>query len=152
MEPQATAPSLLPAGEQSRVSSPATLIGEEEMSAREERMTILRMVEEGKISPEEGATLLSAIGENTESQQRAPSSTSDETPWLRIRVTDIVTGQQKVNVNVPVGIVRFGLRFVPESANVDVPAILDALNSGMKGRIVDVTADEDGKRVEIFIE
>ena len=26
------------------------------------------------------------------------------------------------------------------------------LDSGVSGRIVDVTADEDGKRVEIFIE
>ncbi len=124
------------------------------MTAREERLTILRMVEEGKITPEEGAKLLAAIGETAQAASPAGEGTDsfDMSSVLRVRVTDLVTGQQKVNVNLPVGFVRFGLRFVPESANVDVPAILAALDSGVRGRIVDVTAEEDGKRVEIFIE
>ena len=33
------------------------------MVSNEERMMILRMVEEGKVTPEEGARLLAAIGE-----------------------------------------------------------------------------------------
>ena len=37
------------------------------MPSQEERMVILRMIEEGKITPEEGARLLAAIGERGES-------------------------------------------------------------------------------------
>jgi hypothetical protein len=122
------------------------------MSLREERLMILRMVEEGKISPEEGAKLLAAIGENQETTVQADADTFDMSRMLHIRVTDTVTGQQKVNVNVPIGLVRLGLRFVPESADVDVAAITAALDSGTRGRIVDVMAEEDGKHVEIFIE
>ena len=126
------------------------------MTVREERMTILRMVEEGKISPEEGAKLLAAIGESSANSTNASaagdSSAFDMSSVLRIRVTDIATGQQKVNVNIPIGLVSFGLRFVPESADVDVAAIQEALDKGVRGQIVDVTADEDGKRVEIYIE
>ncbi|MFN2201723.1 MAG: SHOCT-like domain-containing protein [Caldilineaceae bacterium] len=130
----------------------ATTPGENDMSAQEERRMILRMVEEGKISPEEGAKLLAAVGESSDTPPAGPKDSFDDSRVLRIRVSDLVTGQEKVNVNVPVGFVRFGLRFIPESANIDVQAILDALDSGMRGRIVDVTADDDGKRVEVFFE
>lgn len=129
-----------------------TISGEENMSAREERLTILRMVEEGKITPEEGAKLLGAIGEQEEAPSVEGADSFDMSSVVRIRVTDTVTGQQKVNINLPVGLVRFGLRFVPESADIDTPAIMAALDSGVRGRIIDVIAEEDGKRVEIFIE
>lgn len=143
---------IVPAQAGKETSQAATYLGESEMPAREERLTILRMVEEGKISPEEGAKLLGAIGESQETQAIHGADEFDMSNALRIRVTDIVTGQQKVNVNLPVGLVRFGLRFIPKSADVDVQAIQSALDSGLRGRIVDVIADEDGKRVEIFVE
>ena len=122
------------------------------MSTREERLMILRMVEEGKISPEEGAKLLAAVGEDQEPSAPADAGAFDMSRMLQIRVSDTVDGQQKVNVNIPIGFVRFGLRFVPESADVDTAAILAALDSGVQGRIVDVVAEEDGKHVEIFVE
>ena len=40
------------------------------MASSEERMMILRMVEEGKITPEEGARLLSAMGEREAAAER----------------------------------------------------------------------------------
>ncbi len=122
------------------------------MSAKEERLTILRMVEEGKISPEQGAKLLAAIGEKEAKQEQAPADTFDTSATMRIRVTDSETGQTKVNVNLPIGLVRFGLRFVPASAKVDTDAIMAALNSGYKGQIVDVVAEDDKKHVQIFID
>jgi SHOCT-like protein len=122
------------------------------MSVKEERLTILRMVEEGKISPEQGAKLLAAISANEAKQGQKDVGDFDSSSSLRVSVTDSVTGQSKVNVNVPIGLVRFGLRFIPDSAHVDTEAILAALNSGYKGQIVDVVAEDDKKHVQVFID
>lgn len=134
------------------------------MPSSEERMMILRMVEEGKITPEDGARLLAAIGDAEAAQPEAapqPNSWSGATQSegnmangrnFRVRVSNMLTGKQKVAVNIPVGLVDFGLRFVPANSKVDVVAVRNALQSGMTGKIVDVTDEEKGDRVEVFIE
>ena len=129
------------------------------MATNEERLMILSMVESGKISAEEGTRLLKALGSD-EGTMIQPATTSSAR-YLRIRVTDLVTGQQKVSVNVPLSVVSFGLRFVPDSVGVnladggeriDKNAIQAAIDSGLTGRIIEVEDDEDGQRVEIFLE
>jgi hypothetical protein len=126
------------------------------MASTEERMTILRMVEQGKITPEEGARLMSALGD--ESRTPPPRPYSPEPPLtatgrnFRVRVSNLATGKQKVNINIPVGLVDFGLRFVPANAKFDVQAVRDALVNGVTGRIVEVMDEEKGDRVEIYIE
>lgn len=125
------------------------------MPTAEERMKILKMIEEGKISAADGARLLSALDKSREgrgsSSTRAPSA-GGAARYFRVRVTDAMTGQQKVGVNIPIGLVTFGLRFVPESAGIKVQSIRDAIDAGMVGRIVDVMDDKEGNRVEVFIE
>ena len=69
-----------------------------------------------------------------------------------MRVTNGVTGKQKVDVNIPLSLVDFGLRFVPQNSKMDVQNIRDAIASGMRGRIVDVMDSEKGDHVEIFFE
>jgi len=123
-------------------------------------MMILRMVEEGKVSPEEGARLLAALGERTPATSQPAASAPAEPPYeplgngryFHVRVSNAATGKQKVNINIPLGLVDFGLRFVPASANVDVQAIRTALRDGISGRIVDVMDEEKGDHVEVFIE
>ncbi len=122
------------------------------MSVNKERMTILRMVEEGKISPEEGAELLAAVGEQEAQTASQNAESFDMSSTLRIRVMNTVTGICKANVSLPIGLVHLGLRFVPQSADVDTEAIQAALDSGMRGCIVDVEDEEDGVHVQIFIE
>jgi hypothetical protein len=120
------------------------------MATNEERMMILRMVEESKISAEEGTRLLKALSaDEATSTQAAPTGS---TRYMRVRVTDLVTGKQKVSVNIPLTLVSFGLRFVPDSAGVDKSALLAAIESDMTGRIIDVQDNEDGHHVEIFLE
>ena len=126
------------------------------MATDEQRLTILRMIEEGKITAEEGARLLTALGGAEAEQEPAQAEVGGQplnsSRLLRVRVSDLASGQKKVGVNIPVGLVSFGLRFVPDSAGVDVDAIRQAIDSGITGRIVDVTDEEDGKHVEVFIE
>jgi hypothetical protein len=121
-------------------------------------LLILRMVEQGKISAEEAARLLNALGGDEPSKRSGGGKTSsqrdpfDTAHGLRIRVQDMRTGHEQVNINVPTGLVRFGLRFVPNSAGVDVQSIEDALNAGTVGKILEVADEESGKRVQIFVE
>ncbi len=127
------------------------------MANAEERMKILKMIEEGKISAEEGAKLLAALSEGS----RGPGGTSASRVagaghWLRIRVTDIVSGRSKASVQIPLGLIdagmKIGAHFAPEVEGVDMSAMMDAIRSGVTGKIIDVTDDEDGEHVEIYVD
>lgn len=127
------------------------------MASSEERLKILKMIEEGKISAEEGAKLLAALAEG----QRGPGASAGKGAggagrWLRIRVTDIATGRSKASVQIPIGLIdagmKIGAHFAPEVEGVDMSNVMEALRSGVTGRIIDVTDDEDGEHVEIFVE
>ncbi|MCC6166965.1 MAG: hypothetical protein IT329_07025 [Caldilineaceae bacterium] len=128
------------------------------MATAEERMAILRMIEQGKISAEDGARLLAALGGRKQSAPPPPPSGAarsevfDTSRGLRIRVYDLVNNQAKVNVSVPVGLFRLIQRFIPASAGVDLTQIEQAIESGAIGRIVEVVDNEGGTRVEIGIE
>jgi hypothetical protein len=73
-----------------------------------------------------------------------------------VRVTNLKTGRAKVNVNLPFGLVRAGLKiggkFAPEMEDVDWEEILAAINEGAQGKLVDVEDVEDGEKVEIFVD
>jgi len=124
------------------------------MTTAQERMQILKMIEEGKISPEEGAKLLSALGQKNAPPR--PPAAGTGARWFRVRVTDAATGKSKVNVNIPMGLVNVGMkmgaRFVPETSDIDLEEVFEQIRSGAHGKIVEVTDDESGEHVEIFIE
>ncbi|HEY3290601.1 MAG TPA: hypothetical protein VGK87_10780 [Anaerolineae bacterium] len=131
------------------------------MATIEERMKILKMIEDGKVSAEDGARLLAALDDSRKQSRPVPPmppspGTTASGRWLRIRVTDASSGKSKVNVNIPMGLVNVGLKmgakFAPEVNGMDVQQITDAINSGMTGKIIDVVDDEDGEHVEIFVE
>ena len=127
------------------------------MANAEERMKILKMVEEGKITAEDGAKLLAALSEG----RRGPGGKSASRAvgaghWLRIRVTDIASGRSKASVQIPLGLIdagmKIGAHFAPEVEGVDMSAVMDAIRSGVTGKIIDVTDDEDGEHVEIYVD
>ena len=126
------------------------------MATTEERMKILQMIREGKITAEEGAKLLSALSDVKKETKKTVIRTSESTRWFRVRVTDMATGKTKTSVNIPMGLMEWGLQigaqFAPEVAAIDTEELLAALQSGVEGKIVDVIDEEDGEHVEIFIE
>ncbi len=128
------------------------------MATTEERMKILKMIEEGKLSAEEGAKLLSAL---SAAQSKAASGAAGElgvgaARWLRVRVTDVNSGRSKATVQIPISLIdagmKIGAHFAPEIDGVQMDELLAALRTGMTGKIIDVTDDEDGEHVEIFVE
>jgi hypothetical protein len=126
------------------------------MATAEERLKILKMIQEGKITAEEGARLLSALKETRTRPTRSGLPTSDRRGWLRVRVTDMTTGRAKVNVNLPLSLMESGLligaQYAPELGGIDVQSIMAEIRSGASGKIIDVVDEEDREHVEIFIE
>jgi len=126
------------------------------MATTEERMKILRMIEEEKISAEEGAKLLSLLGSSDKAKSSTHHHRSAAPRWLRVRVTDVNTGRSKASVQIPLSLVdagmKIGAHFAPEIEGVEMDNVVDALKSGMTGKIIDVIDEEDGEHVEIFIE
>jgi hypothetical protein len=126
------------------------------MSLKEERMQILKMIEEGKISATEGAELLRAIDQDTNAKDNAPLKGASAPRWFRVRITDTVTGKNKVNVNIPMGLVNVGMkmgaRFAPEIEGMEFDEITELIRSGAQGKVMDIIDDEEGERVEIFVE
>ncbi len=193
----------------------------------EEQMRILKMIEEKKISAEDGAKLLGALNAANSAREAAaearteaqrarsgwrfpdmPAPPSPPSPpampplppfdpfeeafsrrgrrdearerrrgrrdteplesetrrsggprFFRIRVTDPDNERTMVNVNLPIGLINFGLklaaRYIPEDAGIDLETINQAIQEGAIGRIIDVqegTEDAPGPRVEIFVE
>ena len=124
------------------------------MATSEERMRILKMVEEKQITAEEAAKLLEAL------RTTGAGATSRDEPgrarWLRIRVSDRASGKYKVNVNLPVVLIDVGLkmgaRFAPDMAGMDIHAIHAAIKEGLHGKIVEIDDEKDDERVEIFVE
>jgi len=126
------------------------------MVTSEERMKILKMINDGKITAEEGSQLLSALSQRSE-KNRKSTSHSYAGQMLRVRVTDMATGKAKVNVNVPMKLVDAGLniaaQFTPEMENAQMmEAVKEALSENISGKIVDIVDEEDREHVEIFIE
>jgi hypothetical protein len=126
------------------------------MASAEERMQILRMIEEGKISASEGADLLRALESADRGSTSEPLKGSSKPRWFRVRVTDIQTGRKKVDVNIPMGLVNVGIKmgakFAPEIDGDQYEDIMEAIRSGQQGKIMDVYDEEDGEHVEIFVE
>jgi hypothetical protein len=119
-------------------------------------MKILKMIEEGKLSAEEGTKLLAAL-----SEKRGPTSPrmpgmAGGARWLRIRVTDTRTGRSKASVQIPLALVdtgmKIGAHYAPEVEGVDMSNVMEAVRSGMTGKIIDVIDEEDGEHVEIYVE
>ena len=117
----------------------------------DERSQILQMVESGQVPVEEAVGLMSSVHTPTVAAQPA-----DALRWLRIRVSNLETGKGKVNVNIPLSWVKFGLAlgsgFVPELEDVDIDEMMTALNQDTEGHIIQVEDAEDNQRVEIYIE
>lgn len=125
------------------------------MASSEERMRILKMIDEGKITAEEGAKLLAALGAGEKSGRTRNFSRppGDKARWLRVRVTDMATGRPKASVNLPIGLVDVGLNIASKYApDVAFDELIAAIQEGALGKLIDVYDEEDGEHVEIFIE
>jgi len=122
----------------------------------EERMQILKMVEEGKVTAAEGMELLSAL----ENDRQGMITKTGAAKWLKVRVKTI-EDKTKVKVNIPLSLVDVGLKlataYAPQIKEsgldlVNFEEIIEAVKSGAEGKIVDVEDEETQTKVEVYVE
>lgn len=122
---------------------------------KDEKLQILKMIEDGKITSEEGIKLLEALDDT-------PNTVPVETikaKWIKIKVFE---PEEKTNVDVtiPISLIDIAMKIAnkisPEfnkygiSEN-EISEIFNAIKNGASGKIVDVKS-ESGEIVEIMVE
>jgi hypothetical protein len=121
--------------------------------ATEERNRILHMVETGQVSASEAAQLLDTLATRREQTEHGPQNHT-----LRIWISDTSSrrSKMKMTATMPVPLVSLSLRmlsrFAPQLNENAVQHILQAIETGATGRVLDVQDLEEGKRLEIFVE
>lgn len=126
----------------------------------EERLRVLQMLKEDKITAEEALNLLEAMEVpldviETESPQRPAR-------WLRVRVTDLASNKPKVVVNLPMKLVNWALKtgnkFLAvdgvnlDEMEIDLNDLSEILAYGFRGKLIDVIDEDEGQHIEIIIE
>lgn len=127
---------------------------------KEERLQVLKMIQEGIITPEEGARLLAAMGDKAPPPPKAPKAPEfpvRERPaynprWLRIKISDKRNESAKVNITIPLPLLDWGLRIAEQSAGVNLSAVRDVIRNGAEGKIIEVEDSASEGRVEISVE
>ena len=81
---------------------------------------------------------------------------SKQPRWLRVQVVNSETGKNKVTVNVPFAMVKFGLGiaqvFSPEMKGVDLDEISELFANADAGLLVDVQDEDSNEHVKIFFD
>jgi hypothetical protein len=132
---------------------------------------ILELLESGKINAAEAARLLNESSPETTpaeveavAVEKAPlpyknqgPDTSTKSPTMfRIRVQNMETGKNKVSVNIPIRMLRLGLklggRFSPELAGFDFHEINEMMGEMEGGMLVEVEDEESLEHVQVYIE
>lgn len=135
----------------------------------DEKLKILEMIQQGKITAAEGLELLKAL-EETDTKAETPVNYSKR--FLRVRVDGEKT--PKVNVNIPMNLIKsvtklanVAMAFIPaeakgemEKKGIDLEQLLTELIKELEqgtsdGKLVDVDVDDphEGRiKVEVFVD
>lgn len=126
------------------------------MAEREERLQILEMVREGKVTPEDGVRLLEALEAPRRREGGEPGPGGTAAQFLRIRIQG--EDGEKVAVNIPLDLARVAIKFLPREARavldqqqIDLESILEAIRKGASGKLVEIR-DEEGATIDIYVD
>jgi hypothetical protein len=142
-----------------------------ESDLKDERLRIMELIRDGKITPAEGLELLEALGlqdapptaseagpemEDEESDEGAPRK---KARWLHIKVHD-AEDNKHVNIKIPISLAKFAGKFIPREAreemaaqgvDFDLEGLMDILEKGGEQELVDVEEGDGSKTVKIYI-
>jgi len=143
-----------------------------------EKLKILEMIQEGKISSSEGLELLNALQETDKTEKAVflgKAMTNRKERFLRVKVSGDGTGVKKVDVNIPLSLfkvasrfVNMGMGIVPKEARdemekkgvdiakIDFDELVQLIDQGLSdGKLVDVDVNdpEHGRiQVEVYVD
>jgi hypothetical protein len=127
------------------------------MPAAEERLKVLRMIQDGQITASEGARLLEALRERESDRvevERQPTSQEQRRRLFRIRVTDLKSGQQKLDMRIPWGLVNVGISMGARFGRKEIKMeeLITAVRAGATGKIMHIVDEDDEELTEVFVE
>jgi len=120
----------------------------------EERMRILKMLEDGKITADEAAKLLSAV---ETAGTKLPGGGGRKV--LHVEIHGEGEEKPKVNVNVPLELIKVGLGLIPKEARskmeekgIDLEKLTELIQTGIEGKLVEVEHEKEGGKERITVE
>ncbi len=139
------------------------------------RIEILELLSNGKITAAEAADLLSKASEPAKEAAPPPppsppaakpqvmetvvtekGDNGSEPSWFRVRVANLETGKNRVTVNIPVKMMKFGLkigsRFSPEIENLDWNELTGMMQDMKTGMLVDVQDEDSNEHVQVYLD
>jgi len=128
-----------------------------------QRLTILKMLERGRLTAEEALRLLEALDATggTGRHRVRGAAAAGPAPRLRLSLVELDTGRSRAEAVLPASLVEFFLRlgllgpggtFRVAGQRLSGDLLLDALREGATGRILAVTDHDQNVRVEVFLE
>jgi hypothetical protein len=114
------------------------------MANSEERMKILKLIEEGKISADEGSKLLSAL---SDTRRGIPTPPRPPSAWVEATLASrpcdgyphrTLESFRSNSARVVDAGLKIGAHFAPEVQGVDMSNVMEALRMGVTGKIIDV--------------
>ena len=129
--------------------------------SEDERMMVLKLLKDGKITADEAAKLLETIGLTDPKKKRVRVEEPEEEikgqgKFFRVKITDASNGKIRANIRIPLSVMgagaKFGAHFAPQINGIENEELMKAVRDGEVGKILDVFDDEDNEHVEIYIE
>lgn len=132
--------------------------------AENDKLSILKMIETGRITADEGLRLLEALeAPQREGQPRPGRHGREDLPEpkrVRIQVSELGTGRRRIDANLPMPLVDLALRLATRSARsinvagrpIDPDEIWRAAHEGARGRVLNLEDDDENVKVEVFVE
>ncbi|GEM_PF-321156 len=124
-----------------------------------EKTRILKMVEAGKLSAEEAFKLMDAMNSPAAATEIAVKEPTGKARFLRIRVFDKNRQKAKVNISLPLFLVRGLAKIIPASAQmhlndkqINLDQIMSLVDQAAGTKLIEVDDDDENERVEIVIE
>lgn len=131
-----------------------------ELSAAEAAQLLNQPAETAVIpTPPAPATIVEKVAEKAAkvAEQATEKVAEGYAPsWFRVRVLDMETGKNKVSVNIPIRMLKLGLkigsRFAPELQGLDWKELDVLIQDLQTGLLVEVEDEENKQHVRVFIE
>lgn len=126
------------------------------MAESNEKLEILNMIKEGRITPEQGIRLMEAL-DRTEKKPESEAG-KDAPRWINVEVKVKSSGKYKslTPIRIPISLVRLFFRFIPKESSIPgsestLEELLDSLEAG-KPIEFHTEEGEEGRSVRIVAE
>jgi hypothetical protein len=113
---------------------------------------VLRLVAEGRLTADEAGPILDALDDKSRAAEAGPDRIADrpiDGPARALRIEVSESGRKVINLRVPLALGRAAISQIPGITEATSDRIREAIESGLKGSIVEVDEDDGGVRISI---